>query len=185
MAILEQLSEHARTVLAEFSRRSVPEDTRKQSADAAYSLENDALWTLCDRSYADWVCRLCMALLLRASSAKLAACRSVAVRKPAFAELLLPYALADLAAHDKDSSLLRTISAQVWLCKKPLCRCCEHSRGMKSGPAPSGVLALYTRLGMTARVTASTLCKLTSGASRWTSTSWALIQATRKRCGWC
>ena len=104
-----------RTVLAEFSRRTVPEDTRKQAADAAYSLENDALWTLQDRSYADWVCRLCVALLLRASSAKLAACRSVAARKPALAELLMPYALADLAEHDSDSSMLRTISAQVRL----------------------------------------------------------------------
>ena len=115
LAVLEQLPEHVRMVLAEFSRQTVPEDTRKQAADAAYSLENDALWTLQDRSYADWVCRLCVALLLRASSAKLAACRSAAARKPALAELLLPYALADLAARDSDSSLLRTISAQVRL----------------------------------------------------------------------
>ena len=113
LAILKQLPEHVRTVLADFSRRRVAEDTRKQAADAAWSLENDTLWTLHDRSYTDWVCRLCFAVLLRASSAKLAACRSVAARKPALAELLLPYALADLAAQDLDSSLLRTISAQV------------------------------------------------------------------------
>ena len=115
LAILAQLPEHVRTVLSEFSRRKVPEDARKQAADPAWSLDSDRLWTLRNRSYADWVCSLSFAVMLRVSSAKLAACRSVAARKPALAELLLPHALADLAARDADAPLLRTISAQVLL----------------------------------------------------------------------
>lgn len=124
LAVLEQLPEHVRAVLSAFSRRKVPDDARKQATDAAWSLDSDALWTLRDRSYADWVCRLSVALLLRVSSAKLAACRSVAARKPALAELLLPHALADLAAHSADASLLRTLSAQVRLLYIAVNTCC-------------------------------------------------------------
>ena len=115
LAVLKQLPDHVRTVLSDFSRRKVPDDARKQATDAAWSLESDALWTLRGRTYADWVCRLSVAMLLRVSCAKLAACRSVAARKPALAQLLLPHALADLATHDSDPTWLCHISAQVWL----------------------------------------------------------------------
>ena len=111
--MLEQLPEHIRSVLSVFSRRKVPDDSRRHGKDAEWSLDNDALWTLRARSCEDWVCRLSVALLLRVSSAKLSACRIVAARKHKLAELLLPHALADLAACDADKSLRRIISAQV------------------------------------------------------------------------
>ena len=111
--MLEQLPQLMRTVLSVFSRRKVLDDSRKHAKDAEWSLDNDALWTLRGRSCNDWVCRLSVALLLRVSSAKLSACRIVAARKPALAELLLPHALADLAGHDPDNSVRRVISAQV------------------------------------------------------------------------
>ncbi len=111
--MLDQLPPFIRTVLSVFGRRKVPDDNRKHAKDAEWSLDNDALWLLRARSRDEWICRLSVALLLRASSAKLSACRVIAARKHTLAALLLPHALADLAARDADNSLRRVISAQV------------------------------------------------------------------------
>ncbi|PSC71129.1 serine threonine-kinase ATM isoform X1 [Micractinium conductrix] len=60
------------------------------------SLESRQLWR-CEQPYDAWVCQLACAMLGRASGGTLRTCRAMAQRKPAFAELLLPHAFADLA----------------------------------------------------------------------------------------
>ncbi|KAH7622345.1 putative Serine/threonine-protein kinase ATM [Nannochloris sp. 'desiccata'] len=111
---------------------------------AAGHAENARLWAMSGRSYSAWVCDLAYVLLKRADNVVLHACASMAHCKPAFAELLLPLAFADLALHgtaaDSDSTSHRVANAITQgllpgCSKQPkamrlLLRCLNHLRGM-------------------------------------------------------
>ena len=81
-----------------------------QQSDA---LREPHLLSLGGRSYELWVRAFADALAPHVASPALRACRRMAARQPAFAELLLPHLLWDLAAHDEDGTLCRRISRQV------------------------------------------------------------------------
>lgn len=76
-------------------------------------LGDGRLWGLEARGHDAWVCGLADALLGCASSPVLRLLQRAARKKPALAALVLPHAFADLAAHDRDTTLMALISDKV------------------------------------------------------------------------
>ncbi|KAL4452130.1 hypothetical protein ABPG75_007792 [Micractinium tetrahymenae] len=85
-------------------------DASSAGSTGAARLDSRKLWR-CDRPYAAWVCELADAMLSKASRPTLASCHHMGKLKPAFAELLLPHAFADLAVQPGSGALALELGA--------------------------------------------------------------------------
>ena len=113
-AALAQLNTAQRADLGIYAHGDAePADEAPAVQDKSDALRSPQLLSMDTGSYEQWVCCFADALAVYATSSALRACRKLAARQASFAELLLPYLLWDLAAHDDDHTLRRRISRQV------------------------------------------------------------------------
>ncbi|KAK9825683.1 hypothetical protein WJX81_003257 [Elliptochloris bilobata] len=199
-AALARVPEPARSYVSVFqpmAGAAALADADVDTASPATSLDSNALWAVGARGYEAWVCELAHALLSRAPSPMLRMCQSLALLRPAMAELLLPHILADLATLDSDGHLAAALSNLV--AKHVFGAMPGEEPGSRpgSGAAGAGVAPLKAvRLMLSALnyLRSVRLDELVSGrgsaAARWAQVYWLevdylAVAAAALRCGAC